>query len=431
MSFYYKNDKLFCEDVSLETIVEGVGTPFYLYSYEDLVDSFTSFDGVFQDIPHLICYAVKANSNLAILRTFALTGGGADIVSGGELRLALQAGIAPEKIVFAGVGKRKDEIRETLEADILMFNVESLPELEIINRIGDELKRKARIAFRVNLDIDPGTHPYISTGLRGSKFGLSIEEALEGYHRAKEMANVTIIGIHTHLGSQITHLEPFTQALEGLIKLTRDLSKEGINIHYLDIGGGLGITYLDETPPTPDELAQAIIPTLQGSDLDVELIIEPGRALVGKAGVLVTQVLYIKKTRGKNFVIVDAGMNDLIRPSLYGAYHEVRQVKKRNDETFIADVVGPVCESADFLAKDLELAVKVGDLLAIMDVGAYGFSMSSNYNSRLRVPEVLVQGDKYFIIRERENYQDLWRNEQLPPFLKQETRSKLQDPQKG
>jgi len=417
-SFHYKKGGLFIENVSLEKIAGNIGLPFYAYSYKGITSNFDAFDKAFQAVPHLICFAVKANSNLSILRLLSKRGGGADIVSGGELHTALHAGVDPRKIVFAGVGKKNDEIRKALEENILMFNVESIAELEMIDKIGRKLKKKAPIAFRINLDIDPGTHPYLSTDLKENKFGLSVEEALEGYHRARDMANISIVGIHTHLGSQIIQLEPFVEALERLIELIQDLRMMGIEIHYLDIGGGLGIAYHNETSLTPDDLARALLPALQRlrSELDVTLILEPGKAIVGKAGILVTRALYIKKTQVKNFVIVDAGMNDLIRPSLYSAYHEVWPVKKGNGKPFIANVVGPVCESADFLAKDRVLTVEEGDLLAIMDVGAYGFSMSSNYNGRPRVAEVLVHEADYSVIRKRETYRDLWRNEPMEEY---------------
>jgi diaminopimelate decarboxylase len=415
--FYYKGSDLYCEEVHLSLIAKRFGTPLYLYSHETLQRHLKVFDNAFGAYPHIICFAIKACSNLAILRLYAKKGAGADVVSGGELFRALKAGMDPRKIVYAGVGKTGEEILYALKKDILMFNVESSEELKAINSVAKKAGLKARVALRVNPDIDVNTHPYIATGLREHKFGIPIGDALENYHIAKRLSNIEVIGIHKHIGSQLVEISPFVDALKRLLILIKDLRDSGIMIKYINIGGGLGITYNDEVPPHPEEFAKAILSLIKNSECT--LILEPGRVLVGNAGVLVTKVLYLKKGPEKNFIIVDAGMNDLIRPTLYGAFQKIIPVKKRMDNTIIADIVGPICESADFLAKDRNLSKpKEGDLLAIMSAGAYGFTMSSNYNSRPRVPEVLVKGRKVFLIREREDYGDLIRGEKIPGFLK-------------
>lgn len=415
-SFEHRNGSLHAEDVSVSAIADRIDTPFYLYSHEALADNFRAFDGAFNGMPHLTCFAVKANSNLAVLSLFAKEGGGADIVSGGELFRALKAGVPADRIVFAGVGKKRSEIQAALEAGIRMFNVESREELLAINEIAGTMGTKAPIALRVNPDIDPKTHPYISTGLRKYKFGIAIEEALEHYREARTLGNLSLVGIHHHIGSQLTEVQPFADALARIVDLVRSLRAEGIDIRQIDIGGGLGIVYKDETPPRPDELAEAVLPLLAG--LGCTLVLEPGRALVGNAGILVTRVLYVKRSGGKTFVIVDAAMNDLTRPSLYGAYHAVVPVRERGGRPVKADIVGPICESGDFLAKDREIPpVSSGDLLAVMSAGAYGFTMSSNYNSRPRVPEVMVRRDRFFVVRERETLDDLVRGEQVPELL--------------
>jgi diaminopimelate decarboxylase len=352
-----------------------------------------------------------------VLRLLGREGAGADIVSGGELFRALRAGIAPKKIVYAGVGKRRDEIEYALKIGILMFNVESGEELLALDRAAKEMQAKARIALRVNPNIDPKTHAYISTGLKENKFGIPIEQALEHYQTAKNLSHVEVVGIHQHIGSQITELQPFVDAIEKLVGFVKDLRSAGVSIQYINIGGGLGITYKDETPPLPKELAKAIHPLLK--DCGCTLVLEPGRAIVGNAGILVTSVLYHKESGEKRFLIVDAGMNDLIRPSLYEAYHEIKPVvETASSHTAVFDVVGPICESGDYLAKDRAMPdVKPGELLAVMGAGAYGFSMSSNYNSRVRVAEVMVKGKEFFVVRERETYNDLIRNEKVPRWL--------------
>jgi diaminopimelate decarboxylase len=381
-----------------------------------LANHFRAFDEAFSGVPHLICFAVKSNPSMAVLRLLCREGAGADIVSGGELFRALRAGIDPKKIVYAGVGKRRDEIEYALKMDILMFNVESGEELVAIDRAAGEMRTRARIALRVNPDIDPRTHPYISTGLKENKFGIAIDRALEQYQMARSLPNVDIIGIHQHIGSQITEIQPFVDAITRVTTFVEDLRQAGINIQYLNIGGGLGITYKDETPPLPKDMAQAIRPLL--TRCGCTIVMEPGRAIVGNAGILVTSVLYHKQSE-KAFLIVDAGMNDLIRPSLYEAYHEIRPVSLPvATQQVVVDIVGPICESGDFLAKDRAMPdMKQSELLAVMGAGAYGFSMSSNYNSRPRVAEVMVRGNEYFVVRERETYNDLVRGEKLPRWL--------------
>ena len=415
--FQYRGRELFAEDIAITELAEKYGTPLYIYSYNTLLRHFRAYTDAFKDYPHIICFAFKANSNMAILRLFAKNGGGADIVSGGELFRALKVGISPQKIVYAGVGKTEEEIRFALRSKILMFNVESGDELREINRIAGIMGLKAPIALRINPDIDPDTHPYIATGLKKNKFGIPIEDAVEHYRIASRLKNITIFGIHKHIGSQITKISPFVDALKNILLLIDKLNADGLDIQYLDVGGGLGISYKDEEPPVPEDLAKNLIPLLKGRNLT--LITEPGRSIAGNAGILVTRVLYQKKGDEKEFVIVDAGMNDLIRPSLYGAYHHILPVLKRRREIILCDVVGPICESGDFLAKGRELRkVEKGEYLAVMGAGAYGFSMSSNYNSRPRAAEVLVRGKEHFLIRSRETYMDLLRNESIPEFLR-------------
>lgn len=414
--FIYRDNQMFCEEVSISEIAEQVGTPFYLYSHATLRHHFLTFEKAFADVPHLICFSAKSNSNLAVLRLFAGLGGGLDIVSGGELFRGLQAGIPPDRIVFSGVGKREDEIDYALESGILMFNVESFQELESINRCSGRLGKKAGIALRVNPDVDPRTHPYISTGLKENKFGLDIQAAVDAYKSAAAFPHVKVIGISCHIGSQVTEVAPFIDALHRIKDLIRTLETSGMQISYLDLGGGLGITYDQESPPHPDEYGKAIQAAL--NDSGFTLILEPGRVIVGNAGILVTRVLYTKSVESKHFVIVDAAMNDLVRPSLYGAYHAIEKVVKGGEGTIRADLVGPICESGDFLAKNRDIPrVEAGDLLAVMSAGAYGFTMSSNYNSRPRVPEIMVKEDRFYVVRERESYQDLIKGESIPPFL--------------
>lgn len=414
--FKYRSGELFAEEVAVRKLAEQYGTPLYIYSYNTLLRHFMAYDKAFGSYPHIICFAVKANPNTAILRLFAKNGGGADIVSGGELHVALKAGIPSRKIVYAGVGKTDDEIRLALKTKILMFNVESESELREIDRVAGSMRTKAPIALRINPDIDPGTHPYITTGMKKHKFGIPIDGALEYYNLAAKLMNVVVVGVHKHIGSQITKVSPFVDALKRVLRLVDELNAQGVALQYLDIGGGLGISYRDEDPPIPEDLARNLIPLLK--DRDLTLIMEPGRSLVGNAGILITKTLYLKKGVEKEFVIVDAGMNDLIRPSLYEAYHHIVPVVKTRREKILCDVVGPICESGDFLAKERELArVKQGEYLAVMSAGAYGFSMSSNYNSRPRAAEVLVKGKEHFLMRKRETYDDLVRNDRIPSLL--------------
>jgi diaminopimelate decarboxylase len=415
--FHYVDKELWCEDVPVTKIAGDVGTPFYLYSCRTIEQHFNVFDQAFADVPHIICFSSKSNSNIAILKVLVRQGGGVDIVSGGELYRALHAGVDPQKVVYSGVGKREDEIKFAIEQEILMFNVESSQELEVINACAGQVGKKAGIALRVNPDVDPMTHPHISTGLKENKFGIDIDRSLDEYRRAQKLDNIDIVGVDCHIGSQITELSPFLDALDRLKKLINLLKEENIPVRYLDLGGGLGITYNEETPPHPTEYAKAIMERTR--DIDCTFIFEPGRVIMGNAGILVSQVLYTKDSDGKNFVVVDAGMNDLIRPSLYESYHQIQPVIQNESPVISADVVGPICESSDFFAKKRSMPqLKRGDLLAVMSAGAYGFTMASNYNSRPRVAEILVQGDRYYVVRKRETYEDIIRGEEIPGFLK-------------
>ena len=415
--FHYKDKELWCEEVPVTDIVSAVGTPFYLYSQRTLKHHFRVFDVAFSGVPHITCFAVKSNSNIAVLRIFIAAGSGVDIVSGGELYRALQAGVDTSKVVYSGVGKKVDEIEYALKSDILMFNAESSQELEVINSCAQRLGKKAGVALRVNPDVDPETHPHISTGLMSNKFGIDIKKSLEEYRRARMLKHVDVKGVSCHIGSQVTKISPFLDALRHLKKLVRLLREEGMDIQYLDLGGGLGITYDKEDVPHPSEYAKAIIDA--SKDINCTFIFEPGRVIVGNAGILITEVLYTKSNDAKNFIIVDAGMNDLVRPSLYNSYHQIRPVIEKEREEIIADVVGPICESGDYLAKGRKIfRFERGELMAVMSAGAYGFTMSSNYNSRGRIPEVLVRDDKFFVIRKREGYADLIRGEEIPDFLR-------------
>jgi len=414
--FEYKTGKLHCEGIPIEEIVGKVGTPVYVYSYQTLVRHFTVFDEAFKGMPHLVCYSAKANSNLTLLRLFVNLGGGVDVVSGGELYRAVKGGADPRKIVFSGVGKREEEIEYALKTGILMFNVESSQELQAINDVAGRLGKKAPISIRVNPDIDPKTHPYISTGLKQNKFGIDILRAPMAYRMASQLPNLKIVGIDCHVGSQLVEVEPIIEALRKLKGLVENLRREGMDIQYLDLGGGLGITYEDEEPPHPVEYASTILDEVRG--FDCTLVLEPGRVMVGNAGILVTKVLYTKENEEKRFIIVDAGMNDLVRPSYYGSFHQILPVRRGDREEIVADVVGPICESSDFLAKGRKIPKPdPGDFLAVMSAGAYGFSMSTNYNSRPRVAEVLVKDNQMFVIRQRESYEDLVRGETIPDFL--------------
>ena len=404
--FEYRNDQLFAEEVPVKDLVYEYGTPLYVYSAKTFRRHFNAFDSAFEGINHLICYSVKANSNLSILELLKKEGAGADIVSGGELFRALRTGMDPQKIVYSGVGKSAGEIREALYANILMFNVESVQELERISALAEDLGMVANISLRINPDVDPKTHPYVATGLKKSKFGIAMDQALQTYLHARDLPGVNPIGIDCHIGSQLTSIEPFLESIERIKTLYSQLQENNVSIKYLDLGGGLGITYDEEEPPHPREFGLALKKALEGCDLT--LILEPGRVISGNAGILVTQVEYIKKTETKEFVIVDAGMNDLVRPSLYGSFHRIAEVEPQGREEKTVDVVGPICESGDFLAKDRALPqVEPGELLAVHSAGAYGFVMSSQYNSRARAAEVMVDGDTTRLVRKREQYQNL------------------------
>ena len=414
--FEYRSGELFAEGVPVRRIAREVGTPAYIYSLATLKRHYRVFDQAFARLSHLVCFSMKSNSNLAVLRAFVKEGGGFDIVSAGELFRALKAGADPKKIVFSGVGKKKAEIEYALNAGILMFNVESEQELTVLNEVARGVEKKAPISLRVNPDVDPKTHPYISTGMKKSKFGIDIKRSLKVYKRALSLTHLEVIGVDCHIGSQLTTIPPFVDALSRVKVFVEALRKEGARIRYLDLGGGLGIRYKDEEPPHPEEYAGALIQGLGG--LDVTLILEPGRVVVGNAGILVTEVLYLKEGEEKTFVIVDGGMNDLIRPALYGSYQAIRPVVEGKGEMIVADVVGPICESGDFFAKDREIPrPQEGDLLAVMSAGAYGFTMSSNYNSRPRAPEILVDGDNFHVVRKRESFEDLVSGETIPPIL--------------
>jgi diaminopimelate decarboxylase len=407
--FAYRNGELTCEGVSLRTLADAVGTPAYVYSRAALVDSYHAYDRAFAEIPHIICYAVKANSNLGVISTLARAGAGADIVSGGELYRALRAGVPPRKIIFSGVGKTRDEMREALKAEILMFNVESVGELRALDEVARAMGVRAPIALRVNPDVDPETHPYIATGLKSAKFGIPIAEAHRTYEVAQALPGLEVIGVQMHIGSQLTKTSPFADAVARVASLAKHLRESGIAVALVDIGGGLGIRYRDETVPTHAEYAQTLVTMLRELG-GVTVLLEPGRSIVGNAGLLLTRVLYRKEASAKTFVVVDAAMNDLIRPAFYDAYHHIRPVREERataaSET--VDVVGPICESGDFLAKNRTLPrAEEGDLLGIMSAGAYGFAMASNYNTRPRAVEVLVQGEHYTIVRRRETYEDL------------------------
>jgi len=415
--FEYRNGELYCEEVSVEEICRDVGTPVYIYSHGTILDHYTKLDRAFSEVDHLICFSIKSNSNLAVIRSLVKVGSGLDIVSGGELYRALKAGADPGKIVYASVGKRFDEIRFALEKGILMFNVESHPEAEAIDRVAGEMGSRAKVAFRINPDVDPHTHRHITTGKKETKFGIPIDKALETYVWAREnLKNLDICGVHCHIGSQITSTEPYVKALSKVVPLVEDLRQAGFRIDTLNIGGGLGIIYRDETPSTADDFARATLPYIKKTGC--KLLLEPGRFIVGNAGILATKVIYVKRTPSKNFLIVDAAMNDLIRPAFYDSYHRIRPVKIRTDRKGLFDVVGPVCETGDYFARDREVnPVEPGEFLAIFSAGAYGFVMSSNYNSRPRAAEVMVIEDRYYIVRKRESYLDLIRGETIPGEL--------------
>ena len=412
--FNYQKNKLFAEDVAIEDIVTQHGSPCYVYSRATFETHWKAFDQAFANHPHLICYAVKANSNIAILNILARLGSGFDIVSQGELERVLAAGGEPSKIVFSGVGKREDEIIAALKIGIRCFNIEVSGELDRINRLAAELNVIAPVSFRVNPNVDAKTHPYISTGLKENKFGIDINLALSEYQRAASMSHINVVGIDCHIGSQLTDLSPFLAALDKVLELIGRLKQHGIELQHIDLGGGLGICYKDEQPPQPSEYVAALLNRL--GDTPYEISLEPGRAIAGNAGVLITQVEYLKPTEYKNFAIVDAAMNDLVRPSLYSAWQNIIPVDNRSSaDEIMWDIVGPVCETGDFLGKDRLLKLSQGDLLAIRSSGAYGFTMSSNYNSRPKLAEVMVDGSDIHLIRQRETIPQLWAGEKLLP----------------
>lgn len=413
--FHYQGNALFVEQVAIKELAQAYGTPLFVYSKAALKAAWDRYQEAVDGRDVLICYAMKANSNLAILNLFAQWGAGFDIVSGGELARALKAGAEPQKIIFSGVGKHAWEIKAALEADIKCFNVESIPELSLIQEVASAIDKKAAISLRVNPDVDAKTHPYISTGLKGNKFGIAMEDALATYEHAMTLSHIEIVGLDCHIGSQITQIEPYYDALERLLTLMDQLRDKGIELEHLDIGGGLGIRYQDEELPHPRELISPTLKALNDRGYgDLQLTLEPGRSLVGNSGVLVTEVLFLKDGETKNFAIVDAAMNDLIRPTLYDAYHGALTVETRDGNAKTYDIVGPVCESGDWLAKDRDLVLAPGDLIAIESTGAYGFVMSGQYNSRPRAAEVLVDGSQSFVIRRRETIEELFEHEVIP-----------------
>jgi diaminopimelate decarboxylase len=430
--FHYENGELYCEEEPVADVAEEVGTPFYLYSHKTMVDHYRKLDRALESIDHLICFSLKSNSNLAVCRALANEGSGADVVSGGELYRALKAGILPEKIVFAGVGKTEAEIEYGLRSGILMLNVESMPEANVVNRVAGRLGRKAEVALRVNPDVDADTHRHITTGKKESKFGLEIDMAVKFFTEAAAMPNLEVVGVHAHIGSQIVSTAPYVELISKLVELVADLRSVGVNIETLNVGGGLGIIYREEKPSTAQEFAEAVLPLVKPTGC--RFILEPGRFIIGNAGILVTRVIYVKPSGSKTFVIVDAGMNDLIRPALYESYHAIQPVlggtRGRGDEgtrergsegarrEMVADIVGPICEPADCFARGRKIpVVQEGDLLAVFSAGAYGFVMSSNYNARPRMSEVMVIGDRHFIVRKRETYEDLISGETIPQVL--------------
>ncbi|MCQ2043522.1 diaminopimelate decarboxylase [Stutzerimonas kunmingensis] len=412
-AFSYRDGQLFAEGVALPALAQRFGTPTYVYSRAHIEAQYRAYADALDGMPHLVCFAVKANSNLGVLNVLARLGAGFDIVSRGELERVLAAGGQPDRIVFSGVGKTRDDMRRALEVGVHCFNVESTDELERLQQVAAELGKKAPVSLRVNPDVDAGTHPYISTGLKENKFGIDIDNAEAVYARAAELPNLEVVGVDCHIGSQLTSLPPFLDALDRLLALTERLAARGIQIRHLDLGGGLGVRYRDEQPPLAGDYIQAVRQRIEGRGL--ALVFEPGRSIVANAGVLLTRVEYLKHTAHKDFAIVDAAMNDLIRPALYQAWMNVIAVQPHEGDTRRYDIVGPICETGDFLAKDRELALVEGDLLAVCSAGAYGFVMSSNYNTRGRAAEVLVNGDQAFEVRRRESVQELYAGESLLP----------------
>ncbi len=412
--FQHQAGSLYAEAVPVADIAQRYGTPTYIYSRKTLEQHWHAFDEAFQEMPHLVCYAVKANSNLAVLNVLARLGSGFDIVSAGELARVIAAGGEAGKTVFSGVGKTEAEIEYALAQNIRCFNVESIPELSRINDVAARMGKLAPVSIRVNPDVDAQTHPYISTGLKENKFGIDIEQARSVYQSAKSMANLSVVGVDCHIGSQLTSVSPFVDALKRVLALIDELAQDGIDIKHLDIGGGLGIHYRDETPPSPAEYAAALKPLL--AERELEILLEPGRAIAGNAGILLTKVEFIKPTEARQFAIVDAAMNDLLRPALYQSWQQIVPVQLETQaKPAVYDIVGPICETGDFLGKGRELAIEQGDLLAIRSAGAYGFTMSSNYNSRPRAAEIMVDGKDIHVVRERETVQDLFTGEHVLP----------------
>ena len=414
--FGYRQDRLYAEEVPLSAIAERVGTPCYVYSHATLERHYRVFDEAFGDWPHHICFAVKANGNLAVLQVLERLGAGFDIVSGGELARVLAAGGRASNVVFSGVGKSSDEIAKALTAGVRILSIESGEELERVNAVALSLGHKAPVGIRINPDVDPNTHPYIATGLRENKFGVPAADAPELYRKASAMAGIEVVGIGCHIGSQLTEIAPFCDAVERVLDVVDTLAQDDIRLSHLDLGGGVGIRYSDETPPDPKDYVQAILAILKRRNCDLAVTLEPGRAIAGNAGVLLSSVEYIKSGPEKDFVIVDAAMNDLLRPALYQAWHEVVRADRGPDRKMLTcDVVGPVCETGDFIARDRQLAVAPGDLVVVRSVGAYGFVMASNYNTRPRPAEVMVDGDQLYVVREREQTADLFSAETLLP----------------
>jgi diaminopimelate decarboxylase len=412
----FRNGELHLEDVALRPLVAQHGSPLYVYSRQAMLAALAPYQRALQGRAHLICYAVKANSNLAVLQTFAQAGCGFDIVSGGELARVLAAGGDPGKVVFSGVGKTRAEMRQALQAGVRCFNVESTAELEVLSEVASALGRRAPVSLRVNPDVDAGTHPYISTGLKGNKFGVAHERAIDSYVRAATLPGIEVVGIDCHIGSQITEVAPYLDALDRVLDLVEAIESKGLHIHHLDLGGGLGITYTDEVPPSAETLLGQLTARIDARGHGHrEILCEPGRSLVGNAGVLLTEVLFLKPGEQKNFCIVDAAMNDLMRPALYEAYMGIVNTRERSDDADVWDVVGPVCESGDWLGRDRTLAVAAGDVLAVLSAGAYGMTMASNYNTRGRAAELMVDGQQVWVIRERESVAALFEQERLIP----------------
>ena len=412
----YRGQDLFMDDLSLNDLACEHGTPLYVYSRRAMLAALAPYQKALQGRPHLVCFAVKSNSNLAVLQTFARAGCGFDIVSGGELERVLAAGGDAGKVVFSGVGKSRREMKQGLEAGVRCFNVESTAELEVLSEVATQIGRTARVSLRVNPDVDAGTHPYISTGLKGNKFGVAHEVAVATYQRAAQLPGIEVVGIDCHIGSQITEIAPYLDALDRVLDLVEAIEATGVTLHHLDLGGGLGITYTDETPPAADVLIAQLLAKIDARGHGHrEIVFEPGRSLVGNAGVLLTEVMFLKPGEQKNFCVVDAAMNDLMRPALYEAYMGIVNIQQREGATEVWDVVGPVCESGDWLGRDRQLAVQAGDVLAVLSAGAYGMTMASNYNTRGRAAEVMVDGDQAWVIREREVPADLFKHEHLLP----------------